>query len=324
MKLRFKNSRGMTLLEVMMAILISTGIVGALFVFMIPWVNVFTALVSSGGHRSELVGIMDMIEKESSEMMTVYVDSSTCYASCMVDNAGNRVYYYWDPGTAGQTYRSLYRKVEPTTSAISCSGGKVFARNLDTTKTSFAVNNSLFRINLVGKGDTASSIPFTVFNVVFPSAKERKYLFTEGFECNSLASGWIVNSGASSTWSVQQSSTGIGKYVVVDSQGGAGSNTSTIEVPVDLGRVSSAVLSFNYFNNGTIGVPDAFKAELWNGSAWQTLFSDTTGAMVLSPRSVTADLSGYTLSQNNKIRFSGTLQTSGAHWYVDGIQIYSP
>lgn len=160
----------MTLLEVMMAIMISTGIMAALFVFFIPWVNVFTMLVSNNDYRTTLVGVMDTIEKEASSMNTVYVDSSACYATCMVDNSGNRVYYYWDQASTS-TYRNLYRKVEPITTSISCSGGQVFARNLNYSQTLFSNTNSLYTIKLVGRGDSERTNPFSVYNVIFPDRK---------------------------------------------------------------------------------------------------------------------------------------------------------
>ena len=318
-----RNIQGMTLLEVMMAIMISTGVLAGLFAFFIPWVRVFQSLISNNDYRTALISTMDVIEKEASDMLTIYVDPTKCYAACMVDDLGNRIYYYYDQGSSA-AYRNLYRKKEPVSNVVACSGGKVISRNLKYSETEFSALNSLFTVKLVGRGDSTTTNPFPVYSAFFPAMKERKYLFTEGFECNSLASGWTVTSGAGSTWSVATTSSGQGKYVVVDTQAGGASNTSTLEVPIDLARVSTAQLKFNYFNDGTIGVPDSFTADFYDGASWKTLFSDTTGAMILSPKSVTADLSGYTLSQTNKVRFSGALRTSGSHWYVDEIQIYNP
>ncbi len=328
---RLKNQSGFTLLEVMLAVIVSSGILGALFVFIVPWVTIFSSLITNNGYRNDLVGVMDTIEKEASGMLSTYVDPTQCYAVCMADGNSNRIYYYWD-NAVGSTYRTLYRKKESTSLAIACSGGKVFARNLKYASTSFSqishgvgqAVNSLLTVNLVGKGDQAKTNDFPVYNVIFPELKERKFLFTEGFECNTLANGWVVNAGAASTWTVAASNAGYGKYLVVDSQAAAGQNTSTIQVTVDLARTTAASVSFNYFNDGTIGVPDSFVVDYYDGSAWHTVFSDASGTMQLAPQFVQKDLSAYTFAQSSQVRFSGSLRTIGAHWYVDQIQIFSP
>ena len=311
------------MLEVMMATVISSGVLAALFVFFIPWVNVFTTLISNNDYRTSLIGLVDTIEKEASEQMTIYVDSGRCYQFCMVDDVGNRTYYYYDQANTSD-YRSLFRKKESVTQAIACTGGKTVGRNIKVSSSSFANTNSLFSVKMAGVGDRSTSNPFSIYNVIFPAQKERKFLFTEGFECNSLASGWTVNSGANSTWSVSSNnSNGYGKYLVVDTQTGTGSNTSSIEVPVDLARVSSAMITFTYFSDGTIGIPDTFAVDYYNGSSWTNIHNHNTGG---SPAAltITKDLSGYGLSSASRVKFSGTLQTTGAHWYVDGIQIYNP
>ena len=306
-----------------MSLGISALVIAAVFTFYLPMVVIYDTLMNVDSQKNNVLAAMDTIEREVSDVVSVYVDPAACWEICMVDPQGNRIFYYWDPAAEG-TYKSLYRKKEAATNAIACTGGNVFLRNLDSTVTNFSVIRSLLTANLAGKSDYQNSTTFQAVNTFFPSLKERSILFSEGFECASLASGWTVSAGDSSTWTIEQTSTGLGKYQVVDTMGGETSNTTSIEVPIDLARTSSANVSFSYMNDGSIGVPDVFTVQFYDGTTWQTVFEDSSGLLNLTPKTVTADLSGYTLSASNKLRFVGTLKTTGSHWYVDQVSVYTP
>ncbi len=313
-----KNS-GFTLIEMIVAMGISAFLIAATTAFFDPSARVFQDILSSDDVRLKISSAADALEREASDMRALYVDSTKCYALCMVDGSGNRVFYYWGGPTG--TIRNLYRKKESTSNPIVCANGSVFASNLDTTNTSFVMTGNLLTTN-VGALDPQNR-PNRMFNVIFPSIQERNYIFTEGFECATLRNGWTKTDGSHSAWSLQGSAN-LGYYRIDDANTASGSDTAIIEIPLDLSRISSAHLAFSYMNSGSISSPDNFTVKIYDGSDWQTVYSDANSQSISTPKTIDADISGYSLNSSNKLQFSASLKNSGAHWYVDGVSVYSP
>jgi prepilin-type N-terminal cleavage/methylation domain-containing protein len=326
-----RRKMGFSLIETLTAMAVSSILVAAMFSFYGPSVHVFASVMASEGQKSDRSDAMAALETEAITMGAIYVDPTQCYALCMVDSASSsRVYYYWDPKAGpGAKTMNLYRKKESTINPISCKGGSVFARNLDTATTSFAMSKDLLNVTLAGTGPSSSNPQklFQISDTIFPSVQERQIIFSEGFECATLRQGWTVVKTSGANWSIQ-TSTHQGSYQVSDSESSNGVNTTTLTTPIDLSRTSSAHITFNFMNGGTISNPDAFSLLFYDGSAWWTVYqypgSGNNAGAVPAPQTINADLSGYKLASTNQIQFVGTLHNAGSRWYLDGIQVFTP
>jgi len=322
------GKKGQTLYELILAAAISSVLLAAITAFYQPLVSAFAGIVGSNNMRTNVAGALNSLQMDASNMYAVYVDPTQCYAVCMVDGNGNRISYWWDKNATGNI-KNLYRKKEASTNPISCTNGAVFATGLDSTKTTFAMNKDELLVNFTaGTTNTVGNgTAYSLTTGIFPSIQERQIIFSEGFECDTLRQGWVVNNGAKSSWSIAQGAHQ-GDYQIAAAEGsGGGSSTTTIQIAIDLSRVSNAHASFMYMNDGNISATnpaDTFILQLYDGTTWQTVFTDNSGTLLSSPRAVNVDLSSYALNQLNQIKFSGALKNAGSHWYVDSIQIFQP
>ncbi len=316
-----KNYSGYTLFELILAMAVSSVLVGVIAAMFQPAAVAFSAVVGGGDTRLQVAAPLSSLEQDAATQRAVYVDPAQCYALCMVDGNSQRTYYYWDQSAVGNV-KNLYRKREGVNNPIACTGGKVFARGLDSANTSFAVARDILTVKMSAPAN-ASNAAYTINTAIFPSIQERQVILSEGFECGTLRQGWTVVAAGQVAWNIATGSS-LGNYQIAAFDNSAGASTTSIEIGIDLSRVSKATLSFSYMNSGNIGSGDTFMAELWDGTTWRQAYSDTTGSFYASPRAVNADLSGFALGQANKIRFSGTLNRAASNWYVDGISVYNP
>ena len=308
------NKSGLTLLELSITMLLSALLIVGCLAYFIPALNSFAAEKTEDDLRLTVSGSMDFIESEVGSMRAVYVDANQCYARCMTDGNNNRIYYYWSGS-------NLFRKKESTTSAISCSGGSIFSSGLDKNLTTFSTSNVLLNATLGATGKNKEV--FKLSHSMLPSLRERDVILYEGFECASLSDGWSVTSGLRTNWSITSGSH-LGLYEITDTSSGNGADSTKISIPIDLSRISTAHLRFNYMNSGTIQSPDLFLVELYDGTNWQKVYNDDRGNLIPSFKQIDADLSGYKLTNTNQLRFTSSLSVSGSHWYVDGISVYVP
>lgn len=316
-----RRNKGFTLLELVMAISLGSGLLMATTMFFAPSVSHFQATTHSNALRLQVLHPLESIGNDVEASRSLYVDNTLCYATCMVDIAGqNRTYYYW--GT-GEERGTLYRKKESVVTPISCTGGKVIAQNLDRDNSNFTIQKDMINVELSAPGLNGSL--FRTNSSFFPTIQERDTILSEGFECKTLKDGWVVTLGSGrSSWSVVASTQNLGSYEISDSDVSSGTDTTSIEMAIDISRISSAHLSFRYMNRGTITSSDSFEAFLYDGTDWQLIFSDASHLPVAYSKPVQVDLTPYSLNTNNKIRFTSTLSVAGAHWYVDQIQVYTP
>lgn len=289
--------------------------------FFAPSISHFQATTRSNALRLQVLHPLESIGNDVEVSRALYVDSSLCYATCMVDTAGaNRIYYYWGSGSESNT---LYRKKQAVTAPIECTGGKIIAQNLDRNNSSFTIQKDMLKVELAAPGLNGQL--FRTHSSFFPVIQERDVILSEGFECKTLKDGWIITLGNGRTnWSIVPSTQNLGSYEISDTDVSSGTDTTSIEIPIDISRVASANLGFRYMNNGSITVNDSFKAYLYDGTDWQLIFSDTSHLAVPYSKPVQVDLTPFTLGTGNRIRFTSTLSQAGSHWYVDQIQVYTP
>lgn len=312
---------GFTLLEVMIAIILSAGLLVVTIAFFEPCINLFRGTLTSTDIRLSAVHTLESIGNDVEGSRAIYVDPDLCYATCMVNKAGtDRIYYYWGSGLNANT---LYRKQEPIANALACSGGTTVAHNLDPASSSFGMEKDMLIVQL--KADDGNNNTFKVSSSFFPIIQERDVILSESFECNTLKDGWEITLGNGRTnWSIVPAVQNLGSYEIADNDISDGTDTTHISMPIDLSRLSQAHMSFRYRNDGTITASDSFVASIWDGANWQTVFSDTSHASVAASKSIEVDLTPYSLNTDNIIRFSSTLSTAGAKWYVDQISVYNP
>jgi prepilin-type N-terminal cleavage/methylation domain-containing protein len=316
-----KSNKGFTLVEMLMAIVLSAGVMMTTTAFFLPSLTQFQASTDANQLRLNVMHPLETIGNDVEASRAIYVDGTLCYATCMVDKAGaNRIYYYWGTGTEANT---LYRKSEPIANTIACTGGTAVAQGLNKAETSFAMQKDLLQVNLAATGSVNAI--YRVHSSFFPTIQERDIILSEGFECNTLNDGWVVTPGAGGgAWSVSPSVQNMGSYEISDQEFIGGTQTTSIEIALDISRLTAAHLSFRYMNSGTITAADSFEAFLFDGTNWQPVFSDASHAAINYSKPVKVDLSPYALNTSNKIRFTSTLSTAGAKWYVDQIQVYTP
>jgi prepilin-type N-terminal cleavage/methylation domain-containing protein len=314
-------NKGFTLVELLLAIVLSSGILMATTAFFAPSIKGFQASTSANELRLLVAHTLESISNDVEASRALYYDPALCYATCMVDTTGaNRIYYYWGSGAQANT---LFRKQESITNTLSCVGGTTVAQNLDKANSTFSIQRDLLSVTLAGTSANGTSLK--VSSSFFPTIQERDVILSEGFECNTLKDGWIITLGSGRTnWSIVPLAFHLGAYGIADSDIGDGTDTSSIEIPIDLSRITAAHLTFSYMNDGTITADDSFSVLLFDGSTWQTVFEDVSHLGVPAPVPVKVDLTPYSLNTNNRIKFSTTLSTAGAHWYFDQILVFTP
>jgi prepilin-type N-terminal cleavage/methylation domain-containing protein len=322
MRTQIPKNKGFTVLELLVAIILSAGIMMATTAFYLPSLENFQASTSANQLRLQVTHPLESIGNDVEASRALYVDSTLCYATCMVDTTGeNRTYYYW--GNTAQDANTLYRKKEPITTPISCTGGTAVAQNLDKAQSSFTMVKDLLMVNLAATG--SKNMVFKTHSSFFPTIQERDIILSESFECNTLKDGWVITPGSGRTnWSIVASTQNLGNYEIADTDILSGTDTTSIEIPIDLSRMTAAHLSFRYKNDGTITAADSFEVFLFDGTTWQPIFSDASHQAVTLSKPVQVDLTPYALNSANRIRFTSTLSTAGAHWYVDQILVYMP
>jgi prepilin-type N-terminal cleavage/methylation domain-containing protein len=315
------RKNGFTLVETLLALVMSSGLLAATYAFLAPNLNQFIASKDTNELRNRVASTLSMINNDAENSLAIYWDNTQCWLACMVDNAGNRTYYWMGTGANATT---LYRKKEAVTNAISCTGGKTVAQNLDATNTSFSMRQGMLTTSIGAKGRYKNL--YVANSLFFPASEERDIIFYEGFECDTLRDGWVVTPGTRSTWGLVNT-THQGHYQIGDSDPGTGTDSTSIQISLDLARMTRAHLSFYYYNNNinTAGnSPDAYVVSLWDGTQWNTVFSDAAHKAYASQQYAEVDLTPYNLNQSNILKFTSTLSQAGSNWYVDQIQIFTP
>jgi len=310
------NKKGFTLLEMVMALGL-TAVLAALTLSFFPGsIAIFTTLANAERNRLEVLSPLEALGNEAALMRSIYRDPAQCYEVCMADTNGDRVYYFWKDD-------HLYRKAEAAAGhAVDCStGGQHFSGPMDTANSSFGMQRDLLTVRLAA---SASGSTYDLTGVFMPLIRERMTPFYEGFECNTLAQGWTKTNGAHSNWSIVSAVQGFGNYEIAHTMTAAGTDTATIEIPVDLARFSKAVITFNYRNSGTLSAGDGFYLDWWDGTTWQNAFDDVSLNALASSTPIQADVTDYNLTTSSKFRIRSILSSASARWYVDNLTIFAP
>jgi len=291
-------------------------LITATLVLLAPSLVHYQSANESETTRHRVAHAIETIGTEAQNTRAIYVDPNRCYATCMSDGSGNRILYYMN-GNA------LMRKQELSSSnTVNCNNGKLVVEGLNGPDTFFSIVKESLQVQTGSVGSKTGTYRAT--SSFIPMMREREVALFEDFECNSLAQGWKVTSGLNGTWALGGSVQGFGKYEIVHAVDGLALDTSSIEIPVDSSRFSSVLLKFYYRNDGSIVLGNSLKAEWWDGSTWQTVFSDANGIAVSVPTLVQTELTAYGLSPTTKLRFTGKLTNLNAHWYIDEIRIAVP
>jgi len=312
-----KRTQGFTLLEVLLAMTLSSAILGAIVVLYQPILKHVAESMQYHQLRQKLSNPLDAIGKEISAARAVYVDSSRCYKLCLQDRAtGNRVMYY----VSGTT---LYRKSEAAgSSVVTCSGGKPFLTEVDLAKTAFTMNKNVVKMTLATTDSFNHS--FQLHSAFFPTFMERYNLFYDTFACETATSqGWVFTNPAKLSWSVQSSASSSSRYWLYETltQNQGSPLTASAEIPLDLSRLSSAYLKFSYRTVGTMDPGEELGVFFYNGTTWTEIYRDNLLGNLKSLQYITIDLSSFSLNANNKLRFDGSLTKTADHWIIDEIEI---
>lgn len=310
-----KKLLGFTILEVTLAILISSALLAAIIILNAPFLKQFNDAFVFQRLRQQVVTPLDAIATEIKNARAAYVDSSLCYGVCLIDKAsGNRVLYYLSGS-------DLYRKSEAGTTAIACTGGKPFAQGLDTTNSSFTSSRETVSVTLAQTGSHGAS--YRLATVVLPNNAERAELFYDGYGCNTAAGkGWTLGSGTIS-WSLQPSVSASGAYSLYETltKDQATPLTASAEVPVNLGRISKAYLQFKYRTSGSMDSGEQLTVNFYDGTSWHQVFIDDLGGTISALSTTTVDLEGYTLSKNSRLRFDGKLLNKNDAWIIEEVSV---
>lgn len=329
MVIRRKLNRGFTLFEVALALCLSGLFTAAVLIMFPPTLVLFQDLTDGENTRHEVISSLEMLGREASTMRALYVDAAKCYAVCMeyvdiADDSHHRIVYYWSSS-------NLMRKKELTSAGpVSCaSGGQQFVGNLDTENTTFFVDRELLSVSMAALGKSEVN-NYQLSAVFMPIAKEREILFTEGFECNTLAQGegWTATNGSTSTWTIADGTLDRGHYELIYQNTVGAADTSSIAIPIDMTRYPKAVLSFVYANSEATALTSdhGLYVEWWNGTAWGTAFSHTAtdDAPPTTATSIKVDLTTLGLANNSQLRFRAKSASTTAHWHIDDIRVSSP
>ncbi len=313
MKKERPNS-GFTLLELVLSIALASGLMAGVVGMNIPLLVTYQDSFNSQRVLAAVNTVMDVMSRDVYQSKTVYVDSGQCYFVCMVDSTGeNRTYYYFLNG-------ALYRKTESAKNPINCAQGKTISTDLTPGQSTAVQQGALANVTLTS---TIGGNTFVSNGAFLAGYGERVTPFYDGFEGNSLSShGWVV-AGSGVGWAIEQNSSADGGYWLKQSLTGdqGAPVTATATFPVNLSRVTSAYLFFQYQNTGVMSVGELLKVEYFDGTTWQEIFRDDTGRGVPALQTAVVDLSPFTLSQSASLRFTGYLQSGAHNWYLDDIQI---
>lgn len=314
---RREFQEGFTLLEVVLSMVLASGILTAIILLHAPLINAFSQAFNFQKLRLQVSSPLEFLQKEIAGAKVAYVDATQCYSLCLIDRAtGNRIYYYWSGN-------DLYRKSETTSNAVACSGGKPFARGLDKTGSSFKIAQNLLDISLKQSGTNNSSYLLTTS--LFPTFSERQTLFYDGFNCNSSTSqGWILTPVSYASWFVEKNTGAGGSYWLKEklTQDTSTALTASAEIPIRLSRIKSAHMQFKYRTVGTMNPGEIFTANFYDGS-WHEIFRDDLLGQTASLSTVSIDLTPYTLNDSNRLRFDGSLLRTNDYWVIDEIEIFA-
>lgn len=316
---RLHDRRGFTLGETMLALVISSTLIYTTFLFFSPQLTEWSIMRNHQGTRMQIAATLEAIARDAENTSSIYIDSNQCWAVCIVDpTIAQRTIYYWGSGANANT---LYRKSESSSNLITCTGGKAISTGLDKTNSKFSMSTDLLTVSLAGTD--AYNHTYQATSTFFPPQQERDIIFYEGFECDTVRNVWTITTGSGSTWAVLPGSH-FGQYEIVDTATTAGNSTTTLEVPLDLSRMSNAHLSFNYRNSGTINSTDYFQVYLYDGTTYQLVYNDTNGKSIADDMEIHVDLTPYSLNGSNKIKITSQLSAAGAKWLVDNVRVFTP
>lgn len=310
-----KRHLGFTLLEVVLSIGISTALLTAILLLNSPFITQFKDAFNYQRLRHTVAHSLDSMTAEVGKSRASFVDSSACYALCVLEKTtGKRVLYYWSES-------DLYRKSENATQALACSGGSVFAQGLDVPNSAFTQLKNLVTIKLAQIGEHGSS--YRLWSAAFADQDERVEPFYDNFGCLSTTGrGWILSSGVVS-WAITSSAGAVSAYAMkatlTTSLGSPVSGTA--EIPVNLGRISKAFLKFKYRTEGTLSSGEDLRVDFYDGSTWSEVFRDDLQGGVSALSTTVVDLDTHTLSKNSRLRFTGSLQNQNNAWILDEVSI---
>ncbi|MBI4404989.1 MAG: hypothetical protein HY537_12555 [Deltaproteobacteria bacterium] len=307
--------KGFALTEVILSIVVGSLIITALAALYPVYLKHFDQGLSFNQVRSKLANGIETLGQDLANAQAVYVDSSQCYELCYINSAGNRVYYYWSGS-------DLLQKSEATSTAPSCSSGKPFLKSMTTASTAFSLLGNLTTIKLASNGTNNTS--FMIQSSVFANKKEREIIFYDGFECiTSSSQGWVLTATDKTTLSVESKTNLSGRYVLdARATGNSGGETATAVIPIDLSRITSPMLTFNYMGDTNMSSGESFSVDFYDGS-WHQVYLDSIARNAAVALTGAVDLSSYTINASNQIRFNLTLKTNGHDWLVDEISIFS-
>lgn len=308
----------MTLLEIMLAMTLTSVILAATSMLLSPFLTQYNDALKFQKLRQEVSNSLEAIQNDILSARASYVDSSLCYSLCLIDKtSGNRILYYWSGN-------DLKRVSGSASSSISCSGGKTVASSFDRTNSLFSQTRELTRLKLAKTGTNSTS--YRLETNVLPLNVKKTEPFYDGFGCNSTSGkGWTFTNTSRTYWRVESSSGASGAYWLRQSltSNQATAQTATAEIAVDLNRLNSAYLQFRYRTQGTMDPGETFKVYFYDGTTWHEVFVDDLLGSISSLSLTTIDLSSYSLNANNRLKFEGNLTKSGDHWVIDEISIIS-
>jgi prepilin-type N-terminal cleavage/methylation domain-containing protein len=318
------RSSGFSLLELLLTMAISSVILGAIVYLYMPLLTQFLQQKDFEKLRAKVSGPLDALTKEvhTAKSVVVRADDAQCYNLCIVDASGNRAYYFF----SGSDFK---RKSEATTTSLSCSSGaKAFAPGIAETNSLFANSSGLVSLGLYGTGINNTS--YRLYTSAVRDGAERALLFYDGFECNHAgASGWVLNNNVLTAWTVQSSSSAIGRYWLrekLKTNTPAGS-TATADLPLGIAaqRSTGLFLRFKYRTTGTMETGEKLSVKFSSdaGSNWAEVFKEELNRSISSLQTIVLDLTSHPLTNSNLIRFEGTLTKASDLWYIDDIEVFA-
>lgn len=310
-----RKAHGFTLLEVVLAIVISATLLTAIMILNAPFLKEFNEAFVFQRLRHGVTSPLDAMAKEIKDARVAYVDANQCYAVCLVDKtSGNRVTYYWSGS-------DLYRKSEAVSVTLDCNNGKTFALGLDKPNSAFTQLADLVSLKLTQTSSQGSSYKLSAS--ILPTNAERTEPFFDNFSClSSAGKGWTLDTGDIS-WAIEASNGGTGAYALKETlatdQGSA--ILAKAEIPLNLGRISKAYLQFKYRASAAMVAGEKLVVSYYDGTSWTQVFVDDLFGAVGALATNTIDLDGYTLSRNSRIKFEGYLKDSDSAWYIDEVSV---
>lgn len=303
----------MNLLELILATVLSAAVVLSVAGMTSPYLGEFEDILNWEKKREAVFHATETVRLDIAGALDSAVNGGQCYSLCLIDGqTGQRILYYW-------THSQLKRKVENATATVSCTGGSMVTEALNPLQSVFGMFNEL-----IGFKTESASSGATVFRSrvdIFPQLKDIQSKYQSTFGCG-VASGWSFTSSTETHWSLNHDDIYGYTLEAERDSGGASVQLGTAALNVDLQRFQDPHLKFAYKNEGNIKSGDLLRIEVFNGTDWIAVFSDTV-ADNIELREVVVPLTVPNWQLTTQIRFSAGLTKNPAFWMVRNVEIFS-